>query len=292
MEMLLTAVSTVSGVRRKRLMVNGQLDAGESNGFALFVLIGVGVVALCAFALSFNSMAAVALWAMFPQPLNYLVPVVLDLSIVMFTATAWRQEAIGQSTTLAWFFTALFTGLSAAGNFLHVFVESTLPLPIKICGAALSALMPLVIFAVTHIVGRVFLRRQPGTEEEKQARQEERRAAVLEADAAENERIERARHEAQRIAAEELRVERMRQRYLDAIESGKASSPGTVERKHFTEYIQYVVVAKANGKPGKARPFLPEVSLAVIQQAMNYRGPETSDVADSSRVQLSYDTSQ
>ncbi|WP_018771406.1 DUF2637 domain-containing protein [Arthrobacter sp. 162MFSha1.1] len=109
----------------------------------------VGVASLIyagAFTTSFFGQAALAVHMAIPAALQYVVPVVIDLALVLFTLATLLRKTRGESTLWTNIMTGFWTATSIVSNIAHVLVPAG---PAEswsfgtYTGAALSALMPL-----------------------------------------------------------------------------------------------------------------------------------------------------
>lgn len=112
-----------------------------------YTAVGVaGLIYTGAFTTSFFGQAALAAHMAIPTALQYVVPVVIDLALVLFTLATLLKKTRGESTLWTNIMTAFWTTVSIASNIAHVLVPAG---PVEswnfgtYTGAALSALMPL-----------------------------------------------------------------------------------------------------------------------------------------------------
>jgi len=125
----------------------------DSRTMVLLSLTLVGVLAAASFTLSFLGLIQAAAWAGIPEMLRWLVPVVVDSTILVYAVAASVQRARGESTTLSWMAIGFFTLVSVLANGAHVLapvgvardVDSTV-----IFGAFLAAIMPVSLFFATE----------------------------------------------------------------------------------------------------------------------------------------------
>lgn len=80
----------------------------------------VGVLAVASFSLSFVGLIQTAAWAGIPEQLRWLVPVVVDSTILVYAIAATVQRARGENTVLAWTAVGSFTLISVGANAGHV----------------------------------------------------------------------------------------------------------------------------------------------------------------------------
>ncbi|WP_138418702.1 DUF2637 domain-containing protein [Sinomonas gamaensis] len=125
----------------------------DSRGVALTALGLVGVLAAASFTLSFQGLIQAAGWAGIPPILRWLVPVVVDSTILVYAVAAAVQRARGEDTRLSWVAVAFFTTVSVAANAAHVLAPDGVPAmmtPAVAFGAGIAAIMPLSLFFATE----------------------------------------------------------------------------------------------------------------------------------------------
>lgn len=113
----------------------------------------VGVLAAASFTLSFLGLIQAAAWAGIPEYLRWLVPIVVDSTILVYAVAASVQRARGESTTLAWVAVGFFTLVSVLANGAHVLAPEGVPAALDstvIFGAFLAAIMPISLFFATE----------------------------------------------------------------------------------------------------------------------------------------------
>ncbi|MEH0110601.1 DUF2637 domain-containing protein [Tersicoccus sp. MR15.9] len=113
----------------------------------------VGVLAAASFTLSFLGLIQVAAWAGIPEQLRWLVPIVVDSTILVYAIAAAVQRARGESTRLSWVAVAFFTLVSVAANAAHVIApggDVGAITPTMLFGAGLAAIMPVSLFFATE----------------------------------------------------------------------------------------------------------------------------------------------
>ncbi|EMY34054.1 putative Trp operon repressor [Arthrobacter crystallopoietes BAB-32] len=133
-------------------MVNSRIEA-DGRMITMLALALVGVLAVASFSLSFLGLLQAAAWAGIPEHLRWLVPVVVDSTILVYAVAATVQRARGENTGLSWAAVAFFTGVSVAANAAHVLVPDGLAQPLTppvIFGAFLASIMPVSLFFATH----------------------------------------------------------------------------------------------------------------------------------------------
>lgn len=125
----------------------------DSRGVALTALGLVGVLAAASFTLSFQGLIQAASWAGIPPLLRWLVPIVVDSTILVYAVAAAVQRARGEDTRLSWIAVAFFTTVSVAANAAHVLAPEGMPAPLTPAvafGAGIAAIMPLSLFFATE----------------------------------------------------------------------------------------------------------------------------------------------
>lgn len=120
------------------------------------MLVSLGLVAVLAaasFTLSFLGLIQAAAWAGIPGQLRWLVPIVVDATILVYAVAASVQRARGESTTLSWVAVGFFTVVSVAANAAHVLAPGgvfTEPNGTVVFGAFLASIMPVSLFFATE----------------------------------------------------------------------------------------------------------------------------------------------
>lgn len=113
----------------------------------------VGVLAVASFTLSFQGLIQAAEWAGVDPMLRWLVPLVVDSTILVYAVAAAVQRARGETTLLSWCAVGFFTAVSVAANAAHVLAPNGVPVPVDgtvIFGAFLAAIMPISLFFATE----------------------------------------------------------------------------------------------------------------------------------------------
>lgn len=113
----------------------------------------VAVLAVASFTLSFLGLIQAAGWAGVPEQLRWLVPIVVDATILVYAVAASVQRARGESTTLSWVAVGFFTVVSVAANAAHVLAPGGVLAPLNgsvIFGAFLASIMPVSLFFATE----------------------------------------------------------------------------------------------------------------------------------------------
>jgi hypothetical protein len=125
----------------------------DSRTMVLLSLGLVGVLAAASFTLSFLGLSQAAEWAGIPEYLRWLVPIVVDSTILVYAVAASVQRARGESTTLSWVAVGFFTLVSVLANGAHVLAPAGVPEDLDstvIFGAFLAAIMPVSLFFATE----------------------------------------------------------------------------------------------------------------------------------------------
>lgn len=122
--------------------------AADSRPVLVFTVVLTLAVALASFALSFASLRDAALWGRVPEPLAFLVPVVIDASVLVYGLVALVLRARGRSSVWAWTLMFGFTVVSIGANAAHAYdVDPTVKV---LVGVVLVALAPLSVLTSTH----------------------------------------------------------------------------------------------------------------------------------------------
>lgn len=127
----------------------------EADGPEMTILsmVLVAVLAVASFSLSFLGLLQAAAWAGIPEGLRWLVPVVVDSTILVYAVAATVQRARGENTLLSWVAVGFFTTVSVAANASHVIAPGGTPqamTPAVMFGALLAGIMPVSLFFATH----------------------------------------------------------------------------------------------------------------------------------------------
>jgi hypothetical protein len=113
----------------------------------------VGILAVASFTLSFQGLIQAAGWAGIAPQLRWLVPIVVDSTILVYAVAASVQRARGESTVMSWCAVGFFTAVSVAANAAHVLAPGGVPIPVDgtvAFGAFLAAIMPVSLFFATE----------------------------------------------------------------------------------------------------------------------------------------------
>lgn len=122
--------------------------AADSRPVLVFTVVLTLAVALASFALSFASLRDAALWGRVPESLAFLVPVVIDASVLVYGLVALVLRARGRSSAWAWTLMFGFTVVSIGANAAHAYDVG--PELRTIVGVVLVALAPLSVLTSTH----------------------------------------------------------------------------------------------------------------------------------------------
>jgi hypothetical protein len=122
--------------------------AADSRPVLVFTVVLTVAVALASFALSFSSLRDAALWGRVPESLAFLVPVVIDASVLVYGLVALVLRARGRSSAWAWFLMFGFTVVSIGANAAHAYDVG--PAVKVLVGVVLVALAPLSVLTSTH----------------------------------------------------------------------------------------------------------------------------------------------
>ncbi|MFD2027622.1 DUF2637 domain-containing protein [Promicromonospora aerolata] len=95
--------------------------AADSRPVLVFTVVLTLAVALASFALSFASLRDAALWGRVPESLAFLVPVVIDASVLVYGLVALVLRARGRSSAWAWTLMFGFTVVSIGANAAHAY---------------------------------------------------------------------------------------------------------------------------------------------------------------------------
>ena len=132
-------------------------------GLLLFLVAGM---AGASFYVSFSGLYAAAEWAVGPNPpLQFAVPIMLDIAIIAFTLALFVERERGEKVVGTWIAIAMFAAVSATANILHTFVVSTATDNYQLLvGAVISGGAPILLaFATDKIAIKVFKSADPVT---------------------------------------------------------------------------------------------------------------------------------
>ncbi|MFI6426031.1 DUF2637 domain-containing protein [Promicromonospora sp. NPDC050880] len=133
--------------------------AADSRPVLIVTVITTAAVALASFALSFASLRDAALWGRVPEGLAFLVPVVIDASVLVYGLVALVLRARGRSSAWAWTLMLLFTVVSIGANAAHAYDVG--PELRTIVGVVLVALAPLSVLTSTHALASLVVTDEP-----------------------------------------------------------------------------------------------------------------------------------
>lgn len=131
------------------------------------------VLAVASFSLSFLGLVQAAEWAGIPAQLRWLVPIVVDSTILVYAVAATVQRARGENTRISWAAVAFFTTVSVAANAAHVIAPEGVAQALNagvVFGAFLAAIMPVSLFFATHTTVALAVAPVQGTAEQRQRR--------------------------------------------------------------------------------------------------------------------------
>lgn len=156
----------------------GRVQA-DSGGMAAVALALVTVLAAASFSLSFLGLIQAAEWAGVPGPLRWLVPIVIDSTILVYAIAAAVQHSRGESTALSWLAVCFFTAVSVMANAAHVLAPGGVPVELSgtvIFGAIIAAIMPIGLFFATHTTVSLVVVSATGSKQTRQRRAAKRLA--------------------------------------------------------------------------------------------------------------------
>lgn len=133
--------------------------AADSRPVLIVTVITTAAVALASFALSFASLRDAALWGRVPEGIAFLVPVVIDASVLVYGLVALVLRSRGRSSAWAWTLMLLFTVVSIGANAAHAYDVG--PQLRTIVGVVLVALAPLSVLTSTHALASLVVTDDP-----------------------------------------------------------------------------------------------------------------------------------
>ncbi|MFD7308340.1 DUF2637 domain-containing protein [Promicromonospora sp. NPDC059942] len=136
----------------------------DSRPVLVFTVVLTIAVALASFALSFASLRDAALWGRVPEALAFLVPVVIDASVLVYGLVALVLRDRGRSSAWAWTLMFGFTVVSIGANAAHAYDVG--PELRTMVGVVLVALAPLSVLTSSHALGFLVVAVRPTTEPE------------------------------------------------------------------------------------------------------------------------------
>ncbi|MEV5068885.1 DUF2637 domain-containing protein [Microbacterium sp. LMI12-1-1.1] len=125
----------------------------DAIGIYRAVNVGVLLSALAAVLISWNGLAYVGQWVLLPPFMTWLVPVMIDVPIVVFTLATLARRSRGESTFFLALAAYVLTATSAGANFLHVAAERPLNTIEGAVGASIAALAPMLVLLTTEALG-------------------------------------------------------------------------------------------------------------------------------------------
>jgi hypothetical protein len=140
----------MSHAKAARISPESRPVAFAAAGFAAAIYAG-------SFAASFFGLASLAAFMAIPAALQYVVPAVIDLALVLFTLATLLRRARGQSTWMTNAATAFWILVSMAANTFHVLVAASDWGVGTYAGATLSALMPLSGLGASLVLENLFI---------------------------------------------------------------------------------------------------------------------------------------
>jgi hypothetical protein len=123
------------------------------------LLLLVALLAAASFYVSFSGLFAAAAWAVGNNPpLQFAVPIMLDVAIVAFTLSLFVERERGDKVRWTWFAIAVFALASATANILHTLEVSTaINMGQLIVGAVISGGAPVLLaFSTDKAAVKVF----------------------------------------------------------------------------------------------------------------------------------------
>ncbi|MFD6139081.1 DUF2637 domain-containing protein [Promicromonospora sp. NPDC060271] len=133
--------------------------AADSRPVLIVTVITTAAVALASFALSFASLRDAALWGRVPEGIAFLVPVVIDASVLVYGLVALVLRSRGRSSAWAWTLMLLFTVVSIGANAAHAYDVG--PQLRTVVGVVLVALAPLSVLTSTHALASLVVTDDP-----------------------------------------------------------------------------------------------------------------------------------
>ena len=130
-------------------------------GVLLFL---VAAMAAASFYVSFSGLFSAASWAVGDNPpLQFAVPIMLDIAIIAFTLSLFVERERGDKVWGTWLAIGAFAAVSATANILHTMVVSTATDNYQlIVGAVISGGAPVLLaFATDKIAIKVFKEAHP-----------------------------------------------------------------------------------------------------------------------------------
>lgn len=131
----------------------------DSRAVLRLLLFLVSLLAVASFFVSFTGLYAAAEWAVgVNAPLQFAVPVMLDIAIVAFTLALFIERERGEPVLWTWVAIGVFACISAVANILHTLEVSTADTVAQlIIGCIISGGAPVLLaFATEKIAVKVF----------------------------------------------------------------------------------------------------------------------------------------
>ena len=148
-----------SGARKRARRFHA--DTPFVLGVLLFL---VAAMAAASFYVSFSGLFAAAAWAVGDNPpLQFAVPVMLDIAIIAFTLSLFIQRERGEKVWGTWLAIGAFATVSATANILHTLVVSTATDNYQLLvGSIISGGAPILLaFATDSVAIKVFKSAHP-----------------------------------------------------------------------------------------------------------------------------------
>lgn len=143
----------MTNAKAARIKPDSRSIAYGAAGLAIAIYMG-------AFGTSFFGQASLAAHMQIPTPMTFVVPVVVDLALVLFTLATLVRRSRNESTVFTNAATAFWTLVSICANVLHILVPAGDPSTWAAgiyAGSALSALMPLAALGSSLIVENILI---------------------------------------------------------------------------------------------------------------------------------------
>lgn len=138
----------------------GARMSGDAFGLHLVVQIGVIVIAIASFTISFTSLLDVARWQETPEVLHFLTPVMIDAPVVVLGAATiiFKHREQLAAMHLVRTGSVVATAYSSAANFLHTVSVRGLDTYEDWIGATFNASCPWWVLVCTEILGHLITR--------------------------------------------------------------------------------------------------------------------------------------
>ncbi|WP_144722217.1 DUF2637 domain-containing protein [Cellulosimicrobium sp. TH-20] len=126
----------------------------------VFAVVSALVVLGASFLWSWDALQDVAAWAAVVEGRAWVVPLVVDGAIVVYTAAVLVIRARGQKPRLSWAALFLFTGVSVYFNAAHAWAAGEHLEPWqRVAGTVLAGLAPVAVLLATHTVADLLVGR-------------------------------------------------------------------------------------------------------------------------------------